>query len=166
MATRRASINKLPVQRATPSGLLTLNMERQFVAAQALAPKPIDRNFDLRLQGNMARYEWTINGIVFDTKKAASQPAQVNVKQGERVALKFLNETGMPHPMHLHGHSFQVIEINGQEIKGALRDTVLVTPKTSVTVAFDANNPGTWYVHCHVLWHLTAGMATLVKCET
>jgi FtsP/CotA-like multicopper oxidase with cupredoxin domain len=114
----------------------------------------------------MAQYEWSINGIVFDTKKPAGQPAQVNVKQGQRVALKFINETGMSHPMHLHGHSFQVIDINGQPLKGALRDTVLVTPKTSVTVVFDANNPGIWYVHCHVLWHLAAGMATLVKYET
>ena len=166
LATRRASINKLPVRRATPSGLLTLNTEKQLVATEPLATKPVDRSFDLRLQGNMARYEWTINGIVFDTKKPAGQPAQVHVKQGQRVALKFINETGMSHPMHLHGHSFQVIDINGQPLKGALRDTVLVTPKTSVTVAFDANNPGIWYVHCHVLWHLAAGMATLVKYET
>jgi FtsP/CotA-like multicopper oxidase with cupredoxin domain len=80
-------------------------------------------------------------------------------------ALNFINETGMPHPMHLHGHSFQVVGINGKPLNGALRDTVLVPPKTSVTVAFDANNPGTWYVHCHVLWHLAAGMATLVQYE-
>jgi FtsP/CotA-like multicopper oxidase with cupredoxin domain len=166
LATQRASVKKLPIQRPTPSGLLTLDMERQFVATEQLAPKAIDRSFDLRLTGDMAQYEWSINGIVFDTKKPAGQPAQVNVKQGQRVALKFINETGMSHPMHLHGHSFQVIDINGQPLKGALRDTVLVTPKTSVTVVFDANNPGIWYVHCHVLWHLAAGMATLVKYET
>jgi FtsP/CotA-like multicopper oxidase with cupredoxin domain len=166
LATREASIEKLPVQRATPSGLLTLDMERQFVATEPLAPKAIDRSFDLRLTGNMAKYEWSINGIVFDTKNPGGQPAQVHVKQGQRVALKFINETGMSHPMHLHGHSFQVIEINGRQMNGALRDTVLVTPKTSVTVAFDAKNPGIWYVHCHVLWHLAAGMATLVKYET
>ena len=166
LATRGAAIKKLPVRRAAPSGLLTLDMERQFVATETLAPKPIDRSFDLRLTGNMARYEWSINGAVFDTKNPGGQPAQVHVKKGQRVALKFINETGMSHPMHLHGHSFQVIEIGGRQINGALRDTVLVTPKTSVTVVFDANNPGIWYVHCHVLWHLAAGMATLVKYET
>ena len=86
-------------------------MERQFVATETLAPKPIDRSFDLRLTGNMARYEWSINGAVFDTKNPGGQPAQVHVKKGQRVALKFINETGMSHPMHLHGHSFQVIDI-------------------------------------------------------
>ncbi len=58
-----------------------------------------------------------------------------------------------------------VIEINGKPQHGALRDTILVPPKMSVTVAFDANNPGTWYLHCHILWHLATGMATLVQYE-
>jgi FtsP/CotA-like multicopper oxidase with cupredoxin domain len=166
LATRGAPIKKLPVKNAIPSGLLTLDLESRLVAASPLAPKPIDQSFDLRLQGNMARYEWPINGIVFDTADPSSQKAQVRVKRGQRVALKFINETGMSHPMHLHGHSFQVIEINGKPLQGALRDTVLVPPRTSVTVAFDANNPGIWYVHCHILWHLAAGMAALVQYET
>ncbi len=166
LATKGASVTKLPVTNSAPAGLLTLDMERQFIAAAPLAPRPIDRSFDLRLTGNMARYEWSINDIVFDVKSPATQAAQVTVKPGQRVALRFINDTGMSHPMHLHGHSFQVIDINGKSLNGALRDTVLVTPKSSVTVAFDANNPGIWYVHCHVLWHLAAGMATLVKYDT
>jgi FtsP/CotA-like multicopper oxidase with cupredoxin domain len=165
LATPNASIRKLPVKNAAPAGLLTLDMESRLVAADPLASKPVDRSFDLRLQGNMARYEWPINGIIFDTAKPRGQAAQVRVKKGQRVALKFINETGMSHPMHLHGHSFQVIEINGKPQNGALRDTILVPPKMSVTVAFDANNPGTWYLHCHILWHLAAGMATLVQYE-
>jgi FtsP/CotA-like multicopper oxidase with cupredoxin domain len=165
LATPNASIRKLPVKNTAPAGLLTLDMESRLVAADPLASKAIDRSFDLRLQGNMARYEWPINGIIFDTAKPRGQAAQVQVKKGQRVALKFINETGMSHPMHLHGHSFQVIEINGKSQNGALRDTILVPPKMSVTVAFDANNPGTWYLHCHILWHLAAGMATLVQYE-
>jgi FtsP/CotA-like multicopper oxidase with cupredoxin domain len=165
LATPGAPVKKLPVKNAMPSGMLTLDLESKLVAANPLAPKPIDRSFDLRLQGNMALYEWPINGVVFNVEHPRGQKAQVQVKRGQRVALKFINETGMSHPMHLHGHSFQVIEINGKSLNGALRDTVLVPPKTSVTVAFDANNPGTWYAHCHVLWHLAAGMATLVQYE-
>ena len=111
----------------------------------------------------MMRYEWSINGVVFDVNHPGAQPPQVRVKLGQRVALKFVNQTPMAHPMHLHGHSFQVVEINGQAIKGALRDTVLLPGRSTVTVVFDANNPGIWYVHCHVLWHLAAGMATLVQ---
>ncbi len=165
LATRGASIKKLPLKNASPAGMLTLDLESQLAAASPLTSKPVDQSFDLRLQGDMARYAWPINGIVFDTANPGSQKAQVRIKRGQRVALKFINETGMSHPMHLHGHSFQVIEINGKPLRGALRDTVLVPPRTSVTVAFDANNRGTWYVHCHVLWHLAAGMATLVQYE-
>ena len=91
--------------------------------------------------------------------------ADVFAKYGERVVIKFVNDTPMSHPMHLHGHTFQVIDINGQPMKGAMRDTLLVTGKSSISVTFDANNPGLWYVHCHVLWHLAAGMATLVQYE-
>ena len=69
----------------------------------------------------------------------------------------------MTHPMHLHGHSFQVVGIGTQRFSGAMRDTVLVTPKETVTIAFDANNPGWWFYHCHNLYHLAAGMATSVR---
>jgi FtsP/CotA-like multicopper oxidase with cupredoxin domain len=165
LSTPGAAVKKLPVKNATPAGVLTLDMESRLVAADPLAAKPIDRSFDLRLQGDMSKYAWPINGIVFDMANPRGQKAQVQVKQGQRIAMKFINETGMSHPMHLHGHSFQVIDINGKPLKGALRDTVLVPPRTSVTVAFDANNPGTWFVHCHILWHLAVGMAALVRYE-
>jgi FtsP/CotA-like multicopper oxidase with cupredoxin domain len=163
LATAGAQIRRLPTKNSTPAGLLTLDLESRLVAHHPLTPRPIDRIEVLRLQGNMAKYEWTINGQAFDTGNPAAGVAQVHVKTGQRVAFKFVNETGMSHPMHLHGHSFQVIDIDGKSLRGALRDTVLVPPRTSVTVAFDANNPGVWYVHCHVLWHLAAGMATLVQ---
>jgi FtsP/CotA-like multicopper oxidase with cupredoxin domain len=163
LATKGASIQRLPVAAPVPAGLLDLGLENRLVAADPLMAKAVDQVHVLRLQGDMARYAWLINGESFDVSNPGTQTPQVRVKAGQRVALKFVNETGMSHPMHLHGHSFQVIDINGRALNGALRDTVLVTPKTSVTVAFDANNPGLWYVHCHVLWHLAAGMATLVQ---
>jgi FtsP/CotA-like multicopper oxidase with cupredoxin domain len=165
LATPGASIQKLPMKNTSPAGILNLDLESQLIATDPLTPRPIDQSFDLHLQGNMALYEWPVNGITFDTAHPAGQKAQVRVKRGQRIALKFINGTGMSHPMHLHGHSFQVIDINGKPLQGALRDTVLVPPKSRVTVAFDANNPGVWYLHCHILWHLAAGMATLVQYE-
>ncbi len=165
LATAGADIQRLPTKNSSQTGLLSLDLESRLAAAAPLTPKPIDQAFELRLQGNMAKYEWPINGVVFDTEHPRGQKAQVRVKTGQRVALKFINETGMSHPMHLHGHSFQVIDIGGKPLSGALRDTVLVPPHTNVTVAFDANNPGTWYLHCHILWHLAAGMAVLVQYE-
>ena len=106
---RSAQSRKLPAKNAAPAELLSLELESRLVAAHPLTPRPVDQSYDLRLQGNMARYEWPINGIVFDTAHPSGQKAQVRVKRGQRVALNFINETGMSHPMHLHGHSFQVI---------------------------------------------------------
>ena len=83
--------------------------------------------------------------------------------RGERVEIAFRNTTMMSHPMHLHGHVFQVVEVNGKPIRGAIRDTILVPPKATVKVAFDADNPGLWAFHCHNLYHMAAGMfGTLV----
>ncbi len=163
LATPGAVIRKLPVKNPTPTGLLTLDLESKLEAVKPLAPKVADQISILRLQGNMARYDWLINGAAFDIRNPGGEKAQVRVKQGQRVALKFVNETPMSHPMHLHGHSFQVVAINDRPLQGAMRDTVLVPGRTSVTVAFDANNPGLWFVHCHVLWHLEAGMAALLE---
>ncbi len=88
LATPDASIKKLPVKNATPAGLLTLDLESTLVAVHPLAPRPIDRSFDLRLQGDMARYEWPINGVVFDVEHPRGQKAQIQVKMGQRVAIK------------------------------------------------------------------------------
>jgi FtsP/CotA-like multicopper oxidase with cupredoxin domain len=165
LSTSGQSIKKIPLEQAAPTELLNLDLEGQLVAKQPLSEKPTDRSHDLRLTGDMALYEWSINGVVFDTANPSTQAAQLHVKSGQRVVVNFINETGMSHPMHLHGHSFQVIAIDGKPLKGAVRDTLLVPPKRRVTVAFDADNPGIWYLHCHVLWHLAAGMATLVQYE-
>jgi FtsP/CotA-like multicopper oxidase with cupredoxin domain len=166
LATAGATIKKLPLKNETPAGLLNLDLESRLIAAPQPPEKPIDQTFELRLGGNMQKYEWPINGTVFNVADPRSEKPAILVKPGQRAAIKFVNETRMSHPMHLHGHSFHVIEINGKPLKGALRDTILVTPKSTVTVAFDADNPGTWYVHCHILWHLAAGMAALVRYET
>jgi len=82
-----------------------------------------------------------------------------------RVELVMTNRTMMSHPMHLHGHSFQVVAIDGQRFSRAVRDTVLVLPMKSVTVAFEADNPGQWAFHCHNLYHMEAGMMTTVRYE-
>ncbi|HSY13007.1 MAG TPA: multicopper oxidase family protein [Verrucomicrobiae bacterium] len=165
LTTPGATVSRLLVQAADATGLLTLDQEKRMVARHPLEPRSDQRSYVLTLGGNMAAYSWTIDGISFNVNDPQSEKAGVMVKQGERAVVKFVNETPMSHPMHLHGHAFQVIDINGQAINGAVRDTLLVTGKSSVTIAFDANNPGLWYLHCHVLWHLAAGMATLVQYE-
>jgi FtsP/CotA-like multicopper oxidase with cupredoxin domain len=75
------------------------------------------------------------------------------------------NHSMTAHPMHLHGHHFQVIGINGRELPGALRDTLHVPPMTSVTIAFDADHPGKWAFHCHHLYHMASGMMAMLRYE-
>jgi FtsP/CotA-like multicopper oxidase with cupredoxin domain len=85
------------------------------------------------------------------------------IAPGQRVAIEMVNRSMMAHPMHLHGHAFQVVALNGVPLGGAVRDTVLVPPKSSVTIAFDADNPGRWAFHCHNLYHQMTGMMTEVR---
>jgi FtsP/CotA-like multicopper oxidase with cupredoxin domain len=80
--------------------------------------------------------------------------------KGQRVEIDLLNRTMMAHPIHLHGHVFQVIAIDGRPIQGAVRDTVLVMPMGRVRIAFDSDNPGRWALHCHNLYHMVTGMMT------
>ena len=152
LATKGAAVAKLPVAGATNGPVLTLDSEAVLVTARPLVAMPATRRFALDLTGAMDGYTWGI-----------AMPAPIKVVQGDRVELTFRNMTMMAHPMHLHGHHFQVVAINGSARNGALRDTVLVPPMTSVTVAFDANNPGDgWALHCHHLYHMATGMMTTV----
>jgi FtsP/CotA-like multicopper oxidase with cupredoxin domain len=87
------------------------------------------------------------------------------VSLGQQVCVAMYNINADAHVMHLHGHSFQVTNMNGVEIDGAVRDTLL-TPRGSCTYAefcFEAQNPGEWPFHCHMTYHLYAGMLTTVK---
>jgi FtsP/CotA-like multicopper oxidase with cupredoxin domain len=137
---------------------LTLDLERRLRALAPLKPRKAGRIHALNLTGQMAGYDWSLNNVPW-TKETPPLP----VALGERVELIFINQTPMPHPMHLHGHEFQVVEIDGQRFSGAVRDTVLVPPGRRVVVAFDANNPGLWALHCHLLYHLAAGMFTTLR---
>ncbi|GLY68793.1 multicopper oxidase domain-containing protein [Amycolatopsis taiwanensis] len=106
------------------------------------------------LAGPGAKYDWTING------KAYNPDDGLPIKQVQRVRLRFVNNSRMFHPMHLHGHTFQVRGQNGQ---GPRKDTVIVLPGKTVEVDFDATNPGQWLSHCHNVYHGEAGMMTAVS---
>jgi FtsP/CotA-like multicopper oxidase with cupredoxin domain len=140
------------------SPALTLDLERRLRALEPLKPRKANRVHTLNLTGEMAGYRWSLNNVAW-SKDVPPLP----LAQGERVELIFVNQTRMPHPMHLHGHEFQVVEIDGKRFAGAVRDTVLVPPGRRVVVAFDANNPGLWALHCHLLYHLEAGMFTTLR---
>lgn len=130
--------------------------ELKLQPAAPLPSKPITQTFTYRLEGNMQSYRWTMNG------EAWPNITPYIIKKGERIALIFNNQTDMSHPMHLHGHFFQIVEINGQPINGRKGDTVNVMPHTFVKVIFDADNPGIWMIHCHILYHQEGGMMTTI----
>lgn len=157
LATKGADIAKLDNQAAQASDSLSLDLESRLTALHSLSRRQADRRLTLSLEGNMMGYQWTLNGDSFGQHKP------LTVKRGERVELTFMNHSDMMHPMHLHGHAFQVVALGGRRLAGALRDTVIVPSMTSVTVAFDADNPGEWVCHCHNLFHMAAGMMTTVK---
>ncbi|WP_313671426.1 multicopper oxidase domain-containing protein [Sandarakinorhabdus sp.] len=134
-----------------PYGARVLSM-RDLVALQpkadAAAPT---REIIVRLQGNMERYIWTLNG-----KKFGEGPP-IDVKYGERVRVTFINETMMAHPMHLHGMFFEVE--NGQA-PGLMpeKNVIVVAPGRTQSIILTANEAGEWPLHCHLLYHMNSGM--------
>jgi FtsP/CotA-like multicopper oxidase with cupredoxin domain len=153
-----APVPRLSKKTDAPSPPLGLALESRLRASEPLTPRKPDRVHRIDLTGVMAGYVWSINNIVWN-KDVPPLP----VAKGERVALVMTNKTGMSHPMHLHGHRFQIVEIDGKRFSGAVRDTVLVPPGRRVVAVFDADNPGLWAYHCHLLYHLAAGMFATIR---
>ena len=152
LATPDATVKKFADTGDAQGLILSHAIESGLTAARPLAPKPADRTYAVNLVGSMQGYEWGMQSS-----------ADLSVRQGERVIVEMRNNSMMTHPMHLHGHHFQIVSINGQEISGAMRDTVFLPPMTSVAFAFDAVNPGkAWAFHCHHLYHMATGMMTTV----
>jgi len=110
-----------------------------------------DRTFDLTLsRGRGQSYTWTIDG------QAYPDADSLQIRPGEHVRIRMTNQSPVVHPMHLHGHFFQV--------GNAIKDTVIVPGhRGQVTIDFHADNPGRWLFHCHNLYHLDAGMARVVR---
>jgi FtsP/CotA-like multicopper oxidase with cupredoxin domain len=158
LAAGGAPVSRIAGAADVASPALTLDLERTLRAEKPLPERKADRIHTLNLTGEMTGYIWSINNVAWNKDVPPLQ-----VAEGERVELVFVNQTPMPHPMHLHGHEFQVVEIDGERFPGAVRDTILITPGRRVVVAFDANNPGWWAIHCHLLYHLDAGMFTTIK---
>lgn len=160
LATAGAAVARIPENAATPAGAVDVALERQLRSiGPAVAAGSATRRHDIELTGSMMGFVWGFNGRRF------GEVEPLPVRQGERVELRFINRTDMSHPIHLHGHPFQVVAIDDVPIAGALRDTVLVPIGGSVAVAFFANNPGHWALHCHNLYHMVAGMMTSLRYE-
>jgi len=148
IATAGAAVSKVPSVGEAKGPVLDFAHEAALRAIAPLADRPADVRYAVDLTGNMAGYNWAMPGS-----------EAIRVKRGQRVEIEMRNASMMAHPMHLHGHHFQVIGLDGgPRFSGAVRDTVLVPPSRTVTIAIDADNPGRWAFHCHHLYHMASGM--------
>ena len=137
-----------------PAFSADLTQEAALRAVTPLPERAASSQPMLMLGGSMMPYVWTINGQTW------GKHSPVTAKTGERVEIMFHNMSMMAHPMHLHGHAFQVVGVGQNRIAGAVRDTVHVPPMGMVTVAVDAGEAARWMLHCHHMPHLSTGMMT------
>ena len=154
LASAGANVRKLDVTGERPTAALDLALERKLQARNGAVLAVPSRSFSVDLTGTMAGYTWAM---------ASDRPLQV--RQRETVAITMRNHSMMSHPMHLHGHRFRVVELDGRRAAGAWRDTLLLPPMAQATVAFEASNPGKWAFHCHHLYHMASGMMDTVAYE-
>lgn len=157
LATPGADVAKISANAASVAPVVDLSLEVKLSAAAPLSARPADLTLPMKLGGDMNPYKWSINGRTWPDDNVAM------IKTGQRILIDMTNNTMMSHPMHLHGHAFQVIALNNTPLNGAVRDTVLVPPMGQVMIAFDADNAGRWALHCHNMYHMAAGMMTEIR---
>jgi hypothetical protein len=136
LAASGAPVSRLAEEVGENAPPVDLSLERRLEAITPLAPRAPGVTHRVILAGAMVPYAWSLNGEYWPNV------TPLMVDTGQRVAIEMVNHSMMAHPMHLHGHAFQVVAINGAPLAGAMRDTVLVPPMGSVIIAFDADNPG------------------------
>jgi len=158
-----ASISPMPVDRTDYPGQGLENVGHRVLTYRDLAA--LDRNPDLRapsrsldihLTGNMERFMWSFDGV-----KMSETMEPFAFRLGERVRVKLINDTMMGHPIHLHGHYFELVTGKGDH--APRKHTVLVQPGGTVTWDLTADAEGDWAFHCHLLYHMHAGMMRTVS---
>lgn len=121
--------------------------------------RKVEREMEIHLTGNMERYMWSFDGKKFTS--VTDDPIRFGFD--ERVRVKLVNQTMMAHPIHLHGHFFELVNGDpGHNMHQPLKHTVVVQPGGTATFDLTANEPGDWAFHCHLLYHMHAGMMQVV----
>jgi CopA family copper-resistance protein len=118
-------------------------------------PRPPSRSLEIHLTGNMERFMWS-----FDGRKFSEVVEPIRFARDERVRVTLVNDTMMQHPIHLHGHFFELV--NGNAGHHPMKHTVNVLPGGKIMFDLTADNPGDWAFHCHLLFHMHAGMFNVV----
>lgn len=151
-----------PVDRTGDPGIGLENVGHRVLSYKDLASltpnrdtRAPTRRIDIHLTGNMERFMWSLDG-----EQLSENPEPYRFARDERVRLRLINDTMMTHPMHLHGHFFEIV--NGQGDRQPLKHTVKVLPGGFVDLDLTADAPGDWAFHCHLLYHMHAGMMRVV----
>jgi CopA family copper-resistance protein len=118
--------------------------------------RPPTRRIEIHLTGNMERFMWSLDG-----EQLSENPEPYRFARSERVRMRLINDTMMTHPMHLHGHFWEIV--NGHGAYQPLKHTVRVSPGGFIDLDLTADAPGDWAFHCHLLYHMHAGMMRVVK---
>ena len=126
---------------------------------RALTPfpdkRPPTRTVEVHLTGNMERFMWSMDG-----RKLSENPEPIRLERNERVRFTMINHSMMTHPMHIHGHFFEVV--NGRTGEQPIKHTVRVLPGAKLSFDMTADAPGDWAFHCHLQLHMHAGMMRVV----
>lgn len=157
-----ATVAAMPADRAAdrPTGLEDVpHRVLTYADLRARTPSPDrrapTRTLDIHLTANMERYMWSFDGV-----KLSDGAAPIPFRHGERVRVTLINDTMMPHPIHLHGHFFELV--NGAEEFAPRKHTVNVLPGATLSFDLTADALGDWAFHCHMLMHMHAGMMRVV----
>ena len=140
------------------SDIITLNYSMLKSTVKTTLPEdaPV-RELRFELTGNMNRYVWSMDN------KVLSETDKILIKKGEIVRITLYNNSMMRHPMHLHGHDFRVL--NGQGDYAPLKNVLDIMPMETDVIEFAANTDGDWFFHCHILYHMMAGMNRVFSYE-
>ena len=128
-----------------------------LVARRANPVRAPERHLEIHLTGNMERYMWSFDGQKF----SAVTDDPIRFGFDERVRVTLVNDTMMAHPIHLHGHFFELVN-GADDAHQPLKHTLIVQPGSKATFDLTANEPGDWAFHCHLLYHMHAGMMQVV----
>jgi FtsP/CotA-like multicopper oxidase with cupredoxin domain len=140
---------------SSSSDIVTLNYAMlRSPEKTALADGPF-KIMNFTLTGNMNRYVWTVDN------KTVTEWDKILIQKGENVRIILTNNSMMRHPMHLHGHDFRVV--NGQGDYAPLKNVLDIMPMETDTIEFAANQSGDWFFHCHILYHMMAGMGNVMS---
>ncbi|MDA6069472.1 multicopper oxidase domain-containing protein [Flavobacterium sp. AC] len=149
---------KMPTDTTETAEITTLNYGMLKSPTQTTLPKdaPV-KELRFELSGNMNRYVWSLDN------KVISETDKILIKKGENVRIVLYNGSMMRHPMHLHGHDFRILNEHGDY--SPLKNVIDIMPMETDTIEFQANADGDWFFHCHILYHMMAGMGRIFSYE-